>query len=114
MVAGSRVSNLMKVLYPEIGTTKADVIGYYTAIAPALIPYSSGRALTRKRWPNGVGTGEHPTEAFFEKDVIAGVPDWVRRLPIQHSSGPKVYPLVEDRATLAWLAQAAALELHVP
>lgn len=109
-----RVSNLTKVLYPETGTTKADVIGYYTAIAPALIPYSSGRALTRKRWPNGVGTDEHPIEAFFEKDLGAGVPDWVRRLPIQHSSGPKVYPLVEDRATLAWLAQAAALELHVP
>jgi bifunctional non-homologous end joining protein LigD len=48
-----RVSNLDKVLYPETGTTKADVIGYYTTIAPALIPYAANRPLTRKRWPNG-------------------------------------------------------------
>lgn len=109
-----RVSNLDKVLYPETGTTKADVMDYYTAIAPALIPYSRNRALTRKRWPNGVGTDAHPIEAFFEKDLGAGVPDWVQRLPILHSSGPKIYPLVNDRPTLAWLAQAAALELHVP
>ncbi|HEY8281728.1 MAG TPA: non-homologous end-joining DNA ligase [Leifsonia sp.] len=109
-----RVSNLEKVLYPETGTTKADVIAYYTAIAPALIPYAANRPLTRKRWPNGVGTERDPLKAFFEKDLGAGVPDWVQRRPVQHSSGTKVYPLVEDRATLAWLAQAAALELHVP
>ncbi|WP_158862156.1 non-homologous end-joining DNA ligase [Leifsonia sp. AG29] len=109
-----RVSNLDKVLYPETGTTKADVIAYYLAIAPALIPYAANRALTRKRWPNGVGTEEEPLPAFFEKDLGNGVPDWVQRRTIEHSSGPKQYPLVEDRATLAWLAQAAALELHVP
>jgi bifunctional non-homologous end joining protein LigD len=109
-----RVSNLDKVLYPETGTTKADVIAYYVAIAPALIPYSANRAVTRKRWPNGVGTDAHPLDAFFEKDLGNGVPDWVQRRAIEHSSGPKQYPLVEDRATLAWLAQAAALELHVP
>lgn len=109
-----RVSNLDKVLYPETGTTKADAIGYYTTIAPALIPYAANRPLTRKRWPDGVGTDDVPVAAFFEKDLGAGVPDWVQRRPVQHSSGPKQYPLVEDRATLAWLAQAAALELHVP
>lgn len=109
-----RVSNLEKVLYPETGTTKADVIRYYTAIAPVLIPYAANRPLTRKRWPNGVGTESAPLPAFFEKDLGGGVPDWVQRRPLQHSSGPKVYPLVEDRPTLAWLAQAAALELHVP
>jgi bifunctional non-homologous end joining protein LigD len=109
-----RLSNLDKVLYPETGTTKGEVIAYYAEIASALIPYAANRPVTRKRWPNGVGTAEKPEESFFEKALGAGVPEWVPRRPLQHSGGPKEYPLVEDRATLTWLAQVAALELHVP
>jgi bifunctional non-homologous end joining protein LigD len=109
-----RISNLDKVLYPETGTTKGDVIAYYHEIAGALIPYAANRPATRKRWPNGVGTHSHPEQSFFEKALGEGVPDWVVRHPLQHSTGAKEYPLVNDRATLTWLAQIAALELHVP
>ncbi len=115
-VAGRRlrVTNLDKVLYPETGTTKGEVIAYYTRIAPFLIPHVTGRPVTRKRWPDGVGTAEHPESSFFAKDLEAGAPDWVRRTPIEHSGGPKDYPLVGDVATLVYLAQVASLELHVP
>lgn len=109
-----RVTNLDKVLYPATGTTKGEVIDYYTRIAPAMIPHLAGRPVTRKRWPDGVGTAEHPGEAFFAKALEAGAPDWVRRLPIAHSGGPKLYPLVDDVPTLVYLGQVASLELHVP
>ncbi|WP_409047114.1 ATP-dependent DNA ligase [Microbacterium sp. HA-8] len=115
-VAGRRlrVSNLDKVLYPATGTTKGEVIAYYTRIAPFLIPHVTGRPVTRKRWPDGVGTAEHPESSFFAKDLEPGAPDWVRRTPIEHSGGAKDYPLVGDVATLVYLAQVASLELHVP
>ena len=115
-VAGRRlrVSNLDKVLYPATGTTKGEVIAYYTRIAPFLIPHVTGRPVTRKRWPDGVGTAEHPESSFFAKDLEAGAPDWVRRARIEHSGGPKDYPFVGDVATLVYLAQVASLELHVP
>lgn len=109
-----RLTNLDKVLYPETGTTKGDVIHYYATIAPALLPHLAERPVTRKRWPDGVGSAAAPIEAFFEKDLGEGVPDWVLRETILHSGGEKRYPVVTDRATLVWLAQTAALELHVP
>ncbi|SFS07771.1 bifunctional non-homologous end joining protein LigD [Microbacterium sp. cf046] len=109
-----RITNLDKVLYPETGTTKGEVIDYYTRIGPTMIPHVTGRPVTRKRWPNGVGTSEDPEQSFFAKDLERGAPDWVRRLPIPHSGGPKDYPLINDVPTLVYLAQVASLELHVP
>src|SRR6478735_746751 len=109
-----RLTNLSKVLYPETGTTKAEVIDYYTRIAPTMIPHVIGRPVTRKRWPDGVGTEDHPGKPFFAKDLERGAPEWVRRLPIPHSGGPKDYPLAGDVPTIVYLAQVASLELHVP
>ncbi len=109
-----RLSNLDKVLYPETGTTKGEVIDYYTRIAPRLLPHVHGRPVTRKRWPDGVGTEADPAEPFFAKALEPGAPVWVPRHPIDHSSGAKDYPLVEDLPTLVYLAQVASLELHVP
>lgn len=109
-----RVTNLSKVLYPATGTTKGEVIEYYTRIAPLLIPHIIGRPLTRKRWVDGVGTPDAPGEVFFAKDLEAGAPSWVQRRAIEHSGGPKYYPVADDVATLAYLAQVASLELHVP
>lgn len=109
-----RLTNLGKVLYPETGTTKAEVIDYYTRIAPTMIPHIVGRPVTRKRWPDGVGTEEDPGEPFFAKDLERGAPDWVKRMPIPHSSGTKEYPLAGDVPTIVYLAQVASLELHVP
>ena len=109
-----RLSNLEKVLYPETGTTKGEVIDYYSRIAPRLLPHVQDRPVTRKRWPDGVGTETDATEPFFAKALEPGAPAWVRRFPIDHSSGAKDYPLVDDLPTLVYLAQVASLELHVP
>lgn len=109
-----RITNLDKVVYPETGTTKGEVIAYYSAIAPLLLPLLEGRPVTRKRWVEGVGTADAPADAFFTKQLEPGAPDWIRRQAIQHSDGPKEYPLVENVPTLVWLAQVAAIELHVP
>jgi bifunctional non-homologous end joining protein LigD len=109
-----RLTNLDKVLYPETGTTKGEVIEYYTRVAAVLIPHVAGRPVTRKRWPDGVGTETDPGMSFFAKDLEPGAPEWVQRRPLPHSSGTKDYPLVGDLPTLVYLAQVASLELHVP
>src|ERR1700712_2414901 len=103
------LTNLTKVLYPETGTTKADVIGYFAEVAGAMIPLVEGRPVTRKRWPNGVDT-----TPFFHKNIDQGTPSWVPRRDIPHSERTITYPLIDSPAPLAWLAQNAALELHVP
>ncbi|MGP6172069.1 ATP-dependent DNA ligase [Microbacterium sp. A196] len=109
-----RLTNLDKVLYPETGTTKGEVIAYYTQVAPRMLPLLAGRPITRKRWVGGVGTADAPEEAFFAKQLERGAPEWVRRLPIEHSGGAKEYPLAADVPTLVWMAQVASIELHVP
>ncbi|WP_341394590.1 ATP-dependent DNA ligase [Arthrobacter sp. G119Y2] len=109
-----RLTNLDKVLYPETGTTKAEVLAYYAAVAEALLPHSRDRPCTRKRWVHGVGTPEDPGQVFFQKNIETSAPTWVKRFPIEHKSGTNIYPLVNDLATLTWLAQSAALEIHVP
>ncbi|MET4135001.1 ATP-dependent DNA ligase [Pseudarthrobacter sp. PvP090] len=108
------VTNLDKVMYPETGTTKADVLAYYAAVAPVLIPAAANRPATRKRWVHGVGTADAPGEMFFQKNLDHSTPGWVPRASITHKERTIQYPLVNDPATLAWLAQIAALEIHVP
>ncbi|MHA7221840.1 ATP-dependent DNA ligase [Arthrobacter sp. RHLT1-20] len=101
-------------MYPETGTTKADVLAYYAAVAPVLIPAAANRPATRKRWVHGVGTAGAPGEMFFQKNLDESTPGWVPRASIKHKERTIQYPLVNDPATLAWLAQIAALEIHVP
>ncbi|WP_449281843.1 ATP-dependent DNA ligase [Leucobacter sp.] len=108
-----RLSNLDKVLYPSTGTTKADVIAYYSEIAPTMLPHCRDRAATRKRWPDGVGA-DGTGDFFFQRDLGDSAPGWVATGSIQHKDHVNVYPLVNDEATLVWLAQLAALEIHVP
>lgn len=109
-----RVSSLEKVLYPTTGTTKAEVIDYYSRIAPAMLPHLARRPVTRKRWVDGVGDAENPIDSFFAKGLEAGAPEWIARGRIEHSTGLTEYPLAAERATLVYLAQMASLELHVP
>jgi bifunctional non-homologous end joining protein LigD len=109
-----RLSNLDKVLSPEIGLTKGEIIAYYTAVAPFLLPHLAGRPLTVKRYPSGVDG-----QFFYEKNASRGKPDWVRtvRLPAPGSTKNRDeidYIVVEELATLVWLANLAALELHTP
>ncbi len=110
-----KLTSLGKVLYPETGTTKADVLDYYARVAQPLIRHAANRPVTRKRWVNGVGTADAPGEMFFQKNLDErSTPQWVLRRDIQHSDHVNSYPLVNDTATLIWLGQIAALELHVP
>lgn len=108
------LTNLDKVLYPATGTTKADVLAYYAAVAPALIPAAADRPATRKRWVHGVGTADEPGQMFFQKNLDHSTPGWVPRAAITHKTNTIYYPLVNDAATLTWLAQIASLEIHVP
>ena len=103
------VSNLDKVIYPATGTTKADVVRYYQAVAGVLVPQARRRPVTRKRWPEGV-----EKQSFFRKDLEDFAPEWIPTATIQHTTSVNAYPLIDGSATLAWLAQVAALELHTP
>jgi bifunctional non-homologous end joining protein LigD len=104
-----RLTNADKVLYPATGTTKEEVFGYYTSIAEYMLPHIAGRPATRKRWPNGV-----EESSFFEKQLAASAPDWLDRESIVHRSGTTTYPIIDSPAAVAWIAQQAALEVHVP
>ncbi|HEU5271276.1 MAG TPA: non-homologous end-joining DNA ligase [Jatrophihabitans sp.] len=115
-VGGRRLTlrRLDKVLYPDTGTTKAEVLDYYARIAPVLLPQLAGRPVTRIRWPDGVESNQ-----FFEKNVPSHAPSWLRtvELPTPGSSRNRetlVFPIVAELAALIWLANLAALELHVP
>ncbi|NEK85050.1 ATP-dependent DNA ligase [Blastococcus saxobsidens] len=108
------VSNLDKVLFPEVGFTKAQVIDYYVRIAPVLLPHVAGRPVTFTRWPDGV-----EGQTFFEKNNARHAPQWVRRVTVPSpgsSRGRETLDMVllEHVADLAWAANLAALEVHVP
>ncbi len=104
-----RLTNADKVLYPATGTTKEEVFAYYTRIAEFMLPHIAGRPATRKRWPNGVEEA-----SFFEKQLADSAPDWLNRGSVVHKSGVTTYPIIDSPAAVAWIAQQAALEVHVP
>jgi bifunctional non-homologous end joining protein LigD len=138
-----RLTNLDKVLFPETGFTKAEVVDYYARVAPVLLPHLAGRHITLKRFPNGVDG-----QSFFEKNCPSHRPPWVRtasvaRSPASRPEGRRgrrrtskevasadgtsggtsadgrnetaiTYCTVDSTATLVWLANLAALELHAP
>jgi bifunctional non-homologous end joining protein LigD len=112
-VEGRRLSlsNLDKVFYPATGFTKGQVIEYYTRVAPVLLPHLRGRHLTLKRYPDGVD-GQY----FYEKQCPRHRPDWVRTatVPIRTDGRSIDYCMVDDLATVVWLANLADLELHTP
>jgi len=102
-----RLSNLEKVLYPEAGFTKGQVIDYYTRAAPAVLNHLRGRALTLKRYPNGVDE-----KYFYEKQKPSHAPGWVKSEVIETGRRDIDYVLCDDLPTLVWLANLADLELH--
>jgi bifunctional non-homologous end joining protein LigD len=104
-VEGRRLSlsNLTKVLYPEVGFTKGEVIDYYTRVSAAVLPHLRDRPLTLKRYPNGV-EGQY----FYEKNCPSHAPEWVRREEVSGIA----YCVCDDLPTLVWLANLADLELH--
>lgn len=111
-----RLSNLDKVLYPD-GTTKGEVIAYYSRIAPLLLPHLRDRPVTFIRFPNGVDG-----QKFFQKNTDASAPDWLPTVELRGGGSRRGadadelvrHPLIHELAALVWAANLAALELHVP
>jgi bifunctional non-homologous end joining protein LigD len=104
-----RLSNRQKVLYPKTAFTKGQMVDYYAALAPALLPHLAGRPVTLKRYPDGV-----EAEYFYEKRCPAHRPEWVQTAAIwSDRQGERIdYCLIEDLPTLIWAANLAAVELH--
>src|SRR4051812_38679155 len=112
-VQGKRVafSNLHKTLYPS-GFTKREALQYYLQIAPAILPHLRNRGVTLKRYPNG-----SRAPFFFEKNCPDHRPDWIKTARVEraHREAEGInYCVLNDRASLLWVANLAALELHVP
>src|SRR3954463_2430867 len=108
------LSNLQKVLYPETGFAKAQVIDYYTRVAPVLLPHLRDRPLTRKRYPDGVEGG-----SFFEKNAPSHRPEWVRTAAVASPGSTRNretinYVVADELATLIWVANLASLEPPPP
>ncbi len=104
-----KLTNLAKVLYPRAKLTKLALIEYYAGVASVLLAHLQGRPLTLTRWPDGV-----EGKSFFQKHAPAHRPQWVRTVSLPAAGKLLDYVLAEDEATLVWLANLAAIELHVP
>jgi bifunctional non-homologous end joining protein LigD len=104
-----KLTNLDKVLYPKAGFTKGEVVDYYAKVAPALVPHLNGRAVTLRRFPEGV---EDFDSAFFEKRCPKHRPKWVKTTPVEAETGRIDFCVCDSLPTLIWFAQLAAVELH--
>lgn len=106
-----KLTNVEKVLYPQSGFTKGDMIDYYAKVAPAMIPHLSGRAVTLRRFPEGV---EDSDAAFFEKRCPKHRPKWVKTATVE--AGPRAgkidFCVCDGLPTLVWMAQLATVEFH--
>ncbi|MBI5234019.1 MAG: ATP-dependent DNA ligase [Deltaproteobacteria bacterium] len=103
------LSNLEKDLYPSYGFTKAHILEYYLGISKFILPHLKDRALTLKRYPEGVEEG-----SFFEKRCPSHRPGWVKTADVRHDEDSMTMCVVNDLETLVWVANLASLELHVP
>ncbi len=103
------LSNIDKVLYPETGFTKGQVIDFYSRVAPYILPHIENRPITLKRYPNGI-RGKH----FYEKNAPSYTPAWIKTYRVQRSSSESMinYILINDLPTLVWSANLANLEIH--
>jgi bifunctional non-homologous end joining protein LigD len=106
-----RLTNLDKVLYPKAGFSKGEMVDYYAKVAPAIVPHLSGRAVTLRRFPEGV---EDLDAAFFEKRCPKHRPKWVKttRVEAGPNAGKIDFCVCDGLPTLIWMAQLAAIELH--
>jgi bifunctional non-homologous end joining protein LigD len=101
-----RLTNLDKVLYPETGFTKGQVVDYYARIGAVMVPHLADRPVTLVRWPDGVAS-----QSFFEKRCPSHAPKWMRSASV---SDDLVQCVLDDLPSLVWAANMAALELHTP
>jgi bifunctional non-homologous end joining protein LigD len=105
-----QITNLEKVLFPQTGFTKGQLIDYYARIAPVMLPHVVGRPLTMKRYPDGV-----EGKFFFEKRIPSHAPRWVKTATVRSErQGSITYPVVDDLPSLVWAANLGTIEFHVP
>jgi bifunctional non-homologous end joining protein LigD len=103
-----RLTNLRKPFWPALGITKGDLLRYYAAIAPALVPHIRSRAMVMKRYPHGA-TGEF----FFMKRTPSPSPDWLETCSIRHDSGNVIdFPMIQDLAALLWVVNLGCIDLN--
>ncbi len=100
-----RLTSLTKTMYPSLGISKSQVIDYYASVGAAVVGQTSGRPVTRIRFPHGVGA-----QSFFEKNAPEGIPDWIPQMLVNSIR----YPVFDEVAAVVWSAQNNALELHTP
>ncbi|HYL99925.1 MAG TPA: DNA polymerase domain-containing protein, partial [Blastocatellia bacterium] len=101
------LSNLTKVLFPEDGIIKAELIEYYLKIAPTILKHVKGRPLSLVRYPDGIYG-----ESFFQKNMPEWVPKWIERVALGEEDDKVEYAVANEDATLVWLANMACIELH--
>jgi bifunctional non-homologous end joining protein LigD len=109
-VDGHRVAltNLRKIYFPELGLTKGDLLRYYLAVAPVLLPHVADRAMVMKRYPHGV-TGDF----FYMKRTPSPRPEWIRTCAVEHGSGSVIdFPVIDDRASLLWMINLGCIDLN--
>jgi bifunctional non-homologous end joining protein LigD len=109
--AGARVvqlTNLQKPFWPKLGITKGDLLRYYAAVAPVLLPHLRDRAMVMKRYPNGAGA-----KFFFMKRAPSPRPEWIETCAIEHGSGSIIdFPMVQDVASLLWVVNLGCIDLN--
>jgi len=110
------LKNLDKCFYPHADVTKGQVVEYYIKIAPKILPIIANRPLVLTRYPNGVQDSKLGKTSFYEKNAPEGTPDWVKLYTIYSSTSKRDvhYIVCNDLDTLIWLANLAALEIHMP
>ena len=103
-----RLTNLRKIFWPALGVTKGDLLRYYAAISPWLLPHVADRAMVMKRYPHGAGG-----EFFFMKRAPSPRPEWIRTCAIGHASGNVIdFPVVDDLASLLWVINLGCIDLN--
>jgi len=106
------LTNADKVLFPRDGFTKGDLVAYYRALAPVILPYLHGNPLTMERYPDGIDA----TRGIWEKQLPRYTPEWVHRATTTPATGaPRevTFLVCDDEATLTWIANLAAITLHI-
>jgi bifunctional non-homologous end joining protein LigD len=102
------ISRPEKVLFPDDGITKGDLIEYYARIAPHMLPHLRDRPLTLERYPNGIHS-----KRFFQKEVSSYFPSWIRTVTVPKAGGTVTHVVCNDTATLVYLANQACITPHI-
>jgi bifunctional non-homologous end joining protein LigD len=105
----ARVSNPDKVIFPDAGLTKRDLVGYYEDVGPAMLPHIAGRPLTLERYPNGIGA-----KGFMQKNASKHFPEYIHRVEVPRRDGSTTHPVVTSVAGITYLANQGTVTFHVP